>query len=172
MNNDGDIDYSQFDIAELRDALETINALQYPLNYRNLLEAIESRVGKGSYSTSEFIPAAQQTVLRLSGKSADTVIKEYAALLEWAGIISTAVFLLCLPPVIIRHMPDETLFGFDSAIWIAVSAGAWTLSASFAWLYWKCPNCDNSLGVRPRRRACENCGVWLVDPHSVSDSRS
>ena len=41
MHNDGEIDYSKYGLAELEEALETINKHQYPKNYANLCAAYE-----------------------------------------------------------------------------------------------------------------------------------
>jgi hypothetical protein len=40
LDKDGSIDYSNFSYSELAEARRSINANQYPKNYRNLVEAI------------------------------------------------------------------------------------------------------------------------------------
>ncbi len=48
MDSDGKIDYSQYELDELRQAEATINSIQYPENYANLMAAIESRLAESA----------------------------------------------------------------------------------------------------------------------------
>ena len=161
MDGDGDIDYDRYTLDELREAENTINGIQYPKNYANLMAAIESRVAEQAKAEAEAVPPSDP--LEISGKTAESVISEYESTLIRAKVVSGIGILLLLPNVLGRFVDFERYLALDSTIRLWLMAIGTTTIGLFAWLFWNCPNCGKFPGGGWRRRECKSCGVFLRD---------
>ena len=161
MDSDGDIDYSQNGLDELRQVEAVISQIQYPKNYANLMAAIESRLEEESKREAEQAALPPANPLDLSGKSAESVVFEYGSMMSRAKVVTAIVIVLWLPNLLSSYVDVEQYIGLGEIAqrWIAiVAASAYVL---FSWFFWKCPNCAKFPGGGWQRKHCKSCGVSL-----------
>lgn len=163
MDSDGDIDYSQYGLDELRQVEAMISQIQYPMNYANLMAAIESRLEEESKHESEQAALPPVNPLDLSGKSAESVVFEYRSMMSRTKVVSAIVAVLWLPNLLSSYVDVEQYIGLGETAqrWTAIVAGS--AYALFSWLFWKCPNCAKFPGGGWQRKHCKSCGVPLKD---------
>lgn len=161
MDNDGEIDYSHNGLDELREIEAVINHIQYPKNYANLMAAIESRLEERSKREAEQAALPPVDPLELSGKSAESVAREYRLTITRAKIVSAIVIVLWLPNLLSRYVNVGQYIGLGETAqtWIAIAAAS--AYGLFSWLFWKCPNCAKFPGGGWKRKHCKSCGVSL-----------
>lgn len=151
---DGEIDYSEYSLSELRDVEAHINVQNNPRNYANLQRAIDILIEQQE-SDPQPIPEI------VSGKSPAQISAEYEIVLKKQKLTTLVVLALWAPNLIARYSEAQTFLGISRSIWFIVSGVGLLILLWFLILVFKCPNCGRSPGGGWSRQNCKSCGVSL-----------